>query len=132
MPHDAPAGMLAGLHARAKTSGAKALPPPLPPPSIPRAMTMPPPIDRALMQHLANLARLHVPAERAATLRQRLERIVVAFSALQPADGFAAPPETPLGLRPDVPERPLAPADVLANAPRQAAGSFVVPRVVDA
>ena len=95
-------------------------------------MTASPTIDRALMEHLAALARLHVPAERAAILRQRLERIVAAFSALQPADGAAAAPESTLRLRPDVAEQPLSQTDVLANAPRQAAGSFVVPRVVDA
>lgn len=84
------------------------------------------------MQHLAELARLHVPAERAATLQQRLERIVAAFSALQPADGTEEVAVTGLRLRPDVEAAPLPVATVLANAPQQAAGTFVVPRVVDA
>lgn len=95
-------------------------------------MATPPTIDRALMQHLAELARLHVPAERAATLRQRLERIVAAFSALQPAEAGGEAAAKELRLRPDVAGAPLPVTTVLANAPQQAANTFVVPRVVDA
>lgn len=97
-------------------------------------MPNPPSIDRALMQHLADLARLHIPAERLPPLRERLERIVAAFSALQADSGPGAPPagEPPLRLRADVVEPPLALDMVLANAPQQAAGAFVVPRVIDA
>lgn len=96
-------------------------------------MANPPPIDRALLEHLADLARLQLPPD-ATALRQRLERIVSAFSALQDlaAHGPPAPPAAALPLRPDEPEAPLPAATVLANAPRQAAGAFVVPRVVDA
>ena len=97
-------------------------------------MANPPTIDRALMQHLADLARLHIPAERQAALRERLERIVSAFSALQEADAgdSTPPPGRPLPLRPDEAGAPLPVATVLANAPRHAADQFVVPRVVDA
>ncbi len=97
-------------------------------------MPNPPSIDRALMQRLADLARLHLAADRQAVLRERLERIVAAFSALQeaaPADGTVPTPRA-LPLRADVAEPPLPPAQVLANAPRQAGDCFVVPRVVDA
>jgi len=97
-------------------------------------MPNPPSIDRALMQHLADLARLHIPAERQAALRERLERIVAAFSALQPEQPASAPAAAAAGLRlrTDGAELPLAVDAVLANAPQQAAGSFVVPRVIDA
>jgi aspartyl/glutamyl-tRNA(Asn/Gln) amidotransferase C subunit len=103
-------------------------------------MPNPPSIDRMLMQHLAELARLHIPAERQNVLRERLERVVAAFSALQDADLAPATPsaDSPrasgpvLELRPDVVEPPLPVATVLANAPQQAAAAFVVPRVIDA
>ena len=94
----------------------------------------PPVVDRALLQHLAELARLHVPPERQAALLQNAQRVVQAFDALRdlpvPADAETAGVEaTPL--RPDRAEPPLPLADVLANAPRTAGGMFVVPRVVD-
>lgn len=91
-------------------------------------------IDRALMQHLADLARLHIPAERLPVLRERLERIVGAFQALQEADATAlvATPVAGTPLRADVAEPPLPVATVLANAPQQAGDAFVVPRVIDA
>jgi aspartyl-tRNA(Asn)/glutamyl-tRNA(Gln) amidotransferase subunit C len=100
-------------------------------------MPNPPAIDRAMMQHLAELARLHIPAEQLGPLRQRLESIVSAFSALQdpdlaPAAASAAPPELQLSLRPDLAGEPLPVSTVLANAPQHAASAFVVPRVIDA
>lgn len=90
-------------------------------------------IDRALLEHLAKLARLHLPPGREEVLRQRLERIVAAFSTLQQVATTAAPrtAASPPHLRPDLPEPPMAPADVLANAPAQAGQCFLVPRVVD-
>ncbi len=91
-------------------------------------------LDRALMQHLADLARLHVPTERQAVLRQRLECIVAAFSTLQDAeDGHVdAAKERQLELRDDLATPPLPLTTVLANAPQHAGGTFVVPRVIDA
>jgi aspartyl-tRNA(Asn)/glutamyl-tRNA(Gln) amidotransferase subunit C len=97
-------------------------------------MPNPPSIDRAEIQHLADLARLHIPAERHAVLRERLERIVAAFSALQEGGAIqdATTDERALALRADVAEPPLTPAQVLANAPQQAGDCFVVPRVIEA
>jgi aspartyl-tRNA(Asn)/glutamyl-tRNA(Gln) amidotransferase subunit C len=97
-------------------------------------MPNPPAIDRTAIQHLADLARLHIPAERHAVLRERLERIVAAFSALQEGGAMqdAATAEGALPLRADVAEPPLPLAQVLANAPQQAGDCFVVPRVIDA
>jgi len=95
----------------------------------------PPPIDRHLLQKLADLSRLHVASERQATVLQNLQRIVAAFDALRALptpspDAANGAPGTPL--RADVAEPALAPDDVLANAPQRAGGMFVVPRVVDA
>ncbi len=98
-------------------------------------MQPPPPIDRNELQKLAELARLHVPAERVTTVTQHLQRIVAAFDALRSEKEEATVPPVPvapLRLRPDVAEPPLTTEVVLRNAPRQAAGMFVVPRVVDA
>jgi len=96
-------------------------------------MQEPPLVDRALMQRLAGLARLQLGAAKEAALQQRLERIVAAFSTLEPI-AEAKPPAAPAAapfLRSDLVEPVLSPAQVLANAPQQAAGCFVVPRVVD-
>ena len=99
---------------------------------------MPNPIefDRAAILRLADLARLHLPAERLPLLRQRLQRLVEAFGALAelPPEALEPPPvaAAPLPLRVDAPEPPMTPAQALANAPRTAGGAFLVPRVVDA
>ncbi len=98
-------------------------------------MPPPPPIDRTELQKLAELARLHVPAERVASVTQHLQRIVAAFDALRSGTEEAAQPPAAtasLRLRQDVAEPPLSTDVVLRNAPRQAAGMFVVPRVVEA
>lgn len=97
-------------------------------------MPNPPSIDRAAIQHLADLARLHIPAERHQVLRERLERIVAAFSALQEGGATAEEPgdRCALPLRADVPGPVLRPAEVLANAPKHAGDCILVPRVIDA
>jgi aspartyl-tRNA(Asn)/glutamyl-tRNA(Gln) amidotransferase subunit C len=97
-------------------------------------MAVPPVIDRSQLQHLAELARLHVPADRQATVLQHMQRVVDAFEALRQLP--VAPPAPtgggePLRLRDDVPEPPLPVPEVLANAPRTAGSMFVVPRVVE-
>jgi aspartyl/glutamyl-tRNA(Asn/Gln) amidotransferase C subunit len=94
-------------------------------------------IDRAMLRQICDLARLNVPAERQEELLGRLKRVVEAFGSLhdlpEPSDGAAAP-SRPKGmpLRQDEAEPPLPIATVLANAPKQAAECFLVPRVVDA
>ncbi|MEO6597298.1 MAG: Asp-tRNA(Asn)/Glu-tRNA(Gln) amidotransferase subunit GatC, partial [Planctomycetota bacterium] len=104
--------------------------------SMSSSMPNPPPIDRALLQQLAELSRLHLPQDRQAMLLARLQRVLSAFEALRDmSTGEAAPTPyrrpLPMTLRVDVAEAPLPVEKVLANAPRCAAGSFVVPRVVD-
>lgn len=93
-----------------------------------------PSIDRNQLQKLADLARLHLPADRQAQVLQHLRRIVTAFEALRelPRDDRAAAPPGALRLRLDTPASPLPVEQVLANAPHAAGGMFVVPRVVDA
>lgn len=97
-------------------------------------MSAGPSIDRALLQRLADLARLHVPAERQAEMLQNMQRVTAAFDALQdlrePA-GEAAAALAPAPLRADEAETALTRDSVLANAPQVAADMFVVPRVVE-
>jgi aspartyl/glutamyl-tRNA(Asn/Gln) amidotransferase C subunit len=89
-----------------------------------------PVIDRALLEHLAELARLTMSADRQAALREPLQRLVDAFSALAP-DSSTATDDGRLVLRDDTPEPPLPTATVLDNAPQAADDSFVVPRIVE-
>jgi aspartyl-tRNA(Asn)/glutamyl-tRNA(Gln) amidotransferase subunit C len=89
-----------------------------------------PVIDRALLEHLAELARLTMSADRQAALREPLQRLVDAFSALA-SDDAANADDARLALRDDSAEPPLPTATVLANAPQMADDSFVVPRVVE-
>jgi aspartyl/glutamyl-tRNA(Asn/Gln) amidotransferase C subunit len=91
-----------------------------------------PELDRDALQHLANLARLHLTSERLPLLRARLQRLVAAFGALPQGSTEAAVFGPGLPLRDDVAGTPLPTAAALANAPQQAAGAFLVPRVVDA
>ncbi|MFO1078831.1 MAG: Asp-tRNA(Asn)/Glu-tRNA(Gln) amidotransferase subunit GatC [Planctomycetota bacterium] len=96
------------------------------------------PIDRVLLHQLCDLARLHVPQDKEAVVLDRLQRIVAAFSGLRDValdqavvDPNPGPELHGPCLRDDAPEPPLPRDEVLANAPKTAAGSFVVPRVVD-
>lgn len=88
------------------------------------------------LQRLARLSRLDLPAQEAARLRPALESILSWVASLQeaPTDGVAPmahPNDLPVTLRPDevqaLPERDR----LMANAPAQAVGHFLVPRVVE-
>lgn len=99
-------------------------------------MSSPPAIDRALLQQLAELARLHLPQDRLGVLLPRLQRVLAAFEALRDLPTSEAEPSPyprplPMALRLDAAEPALPLEQVLANAPRSAAGAFVVPRVVE-
>lgn len=99
-------------------------------------MANPPAIDRNQLQKLADLARLHLPAERQAVVLENLQRIVAAFDAVRALPIAPPQPGAPSGpnllLRADAEVAPMPLDQVLANAPRHAGGLFVVPRVVDA
>ena len=98
-------------------------------------MTGPPSIDRMLLEKLAGLARLHLPADRQSTVLHHVQRIIEAFGNLRALPTTQGGPGEPVGslpLRRDEAGTPLPLPQVLANAPQAAAGTFVVPRVVDA
>ncbi len=100
-------------------------------------MPKPPPIDQKLVEHLGELARISLPKERQTELRDKLQQIVDAFSALGEVnfeageDDATARTVTPADLRPDRAETPPDVTEVLANAPQVAADCFVVARVVE-
>jgi len=102
-------------------------------------MPNPQKIDRALIEHLGELARMHVPADRLDAIAQQLQQVVDAFSSLAdadltgPADATDATSSqlTPDDLRDDVPEQTPSTERILANAPQTATDCFVVPRVVE-
>lgn len=97
-------------------------------------MAIPPVVDRALLQRLAEMARLHVPAERQGHVLHSMKRVVEAFDALRDLPdlpGNSLDPATAAPLRADVEELSLPLEEVLANARHTAAGMFVVPRVVE-
>jgi len=96
-----------------------------------------PTIDRALLANLEEMARLHVATDRLTLVCERLQRIVGAFEALRhlpigDVEPAAADLPLPSPLRADRTGPVLTQEEVLANAPKAAAGCFLVPRVVDA
>ena len=107
-------------------------------------MPKPLPIDAALIEHLGELARIAVPDDRREQLRDKLQHLVQAFSALTESDFPEGKPAsdggedaaaivvmTPAQLRSDQQETPPSAAEILANAPQTAADCFVVARVVE-
>jgi aspartyl-tRNA(Asn)/glutamyl-tRNA(Gln) amidotransferase subunit C len=93
-------------------------------------------MDREALEHLADLAKLHLDPATAARAAAQLGRLLDAFTVLQEVatDGVAASPyPLPITarLRPDEPAAPLSQDEVLANAPEQSAGCFRVPRMVE-
>lgn len=95
-----------------------------------------PTIDRRLVHELAELARLELTPQQEDRAVARLGRIAGILAALREAPLEAVEPSPyaqdlrPV-LRPDEPEACLAEDEVLANAPRTAAGCFLVPRTVE-
>lgn len=103
------------------------------PPNTPTAI----PIGADQIAQLCELARLRMPPEQQEALRGKLQELVKAFSALAEADlgeiAGAVRTSNPQDLRRDVADESVPTTEqVLANAPRTAADSFVVPRVLDA
>jgi len=92
-----------------------------------------PAFDESHIERLEAMARLRVPAAKRPELARRLQTILAAFAALRSVStaGPGAAPSPDLPLRSDQ-TGPMLDADgVLANAPQQAAGCFLVPRVVE-
>src|SRR5687768_6513139 len=96
--------------------------------------------------HVARLARLNLTAEETTLFQEQLHRVLEYAEKLREAEAVAAgvspagenekgageiPAATPNVLREDEPRPWFTPEDALRNAPRQANGLFVVPKVVE-
>ncbi len=93
-------------------------------------------IDVATVRRVARLARLREPEERLATLAQELNGIMGWIDQLNEVDVEGVEPMTSavaatLPLREDVVTDGGDADAVLANAPAEANGFFVVPKVVE-
>lgn len=85
---------------------------------------------------LASLSKLALDPAQEARAHAQIERLLGYFDVLQNVDTDGVEPSPypmPIAhrLREDVPAPVLGQEEVLANAPRQRAGAFLVPRIVD-
>jgi len=93
-------------------------------------------IDKATVTRIASLARIHVAEEEKEKIAAEFTRILAFVDQLQQVNTKDVPPmtsvvETHLPMRADKVTDGNCPDLVLANAPQQAAGFFVVPKVVE-
>ncbi len=94
------------------------------------------PIDESTVRHIARLARLSLTNDETTAFSTQLAAIVEYVRLLERVDTTEVPPNShalPLSnvLREDEPAPPLEVQQVLANAPRSAAGFFVLPKVLE-
>jgi len=84
------------------------------------------------IRHIARLARLRLDDGEAERLSAQMEQIVEMVSSIPALDEDAADldPANPMALREDEIAPPMPRGEILANAPQQEAGCFVVPRFV--
>lgn len=93
-------------------------------------------IDKATVTRIATLARIRVPEEDKEALAKELQSILSFVEQLDQVDTHNVQPLTSV-VETELPQRPDAVTDggyadaVLANAPKQAAGYYVVPKVVE-
>lgn len=88
------------------------------------------------VEHIAQLARLHLSEEEKIRFREQLSAILEYAARLQQVDTRDIPPTSsvlPLRsrLREDEPRAPLSPDEILANAPNSHQGYFRVPPVLE-
>jgi len=92
--------------------------------------------DRIDVRYVANLARLHLRDEEAECLQEQMEQIVHYVHKLDEVDVVDVEPtahavEITNVLRPDEPREGLAHDVVMANAPAEIDGQFMVPKIVE-
>ncbi len=93
-------------------------------------------IDKELVTRIAGLARIRITEEEKEPLAKELQGIFTWIGQLNEVDTSKVEPltsvvETQLPQREDKVTDGGYAADVLANAPKQAAGYFVVPKVIE-
>lgn len=94
-------------------------------------------LTKEQVEHVAKLARLALTGEETERLRVQLSSILDHVEKLQALDVSNVPPTThavevpSTPMREDRVHRTLSPAEATANAPEQADGYFVVPRILE-
>jgi aspartyl-tRNA(Asn)/glutamyl-tRNA(Gln) amidotransferase subunit C len=93
-------------------------------------------ISREEVQRVVALARLSLSDEETARLTEEMGAILGYVETLSRVDTTDVPPTShvmPLAtpLRDDVPEAPIDPELVVANAPESSGSAFVVPKVIE-
>lgn len=93
-------------------------------------------LDKATVAHIAALARIKVTAAEQEPLAAELSQILSWIEQLNEVDTRAVEPMTsggtfPLPMREDVVSDGACREAILKNAPQQAQGFFVVPKVVE-
>jgi len=93
-------------------------------------------IDKNTVARIASLARIRLTEDEQATMTKEFQGILSWVDQLQEVNTDDVPPltsvvEITLPLREDKVTDGGYPEDVLANAPKQAAGFFVVPKVIE-
>jgi len=86
------------------------------------------------IRHIAQLARIDIPEERFDKLAADMENIVDMVAQIQKVDLTGIEPDLSADynvFREDVVEPSLTREQVLANAPRKAAGCILVPKIID-
>lgn len=94
------------------------------------------PLSKQDVDHIAQLARLHLSDEEQERYRQQLSDILDHVSKLQELDTTDVPAMASIvvpqsRLRPDEPAAAMPRAELLANAPEAAEQQFKVPPVLD-
>ena len=89
-----------------------------------------------VLQHVVNLARINLSLEEEARIRPQMKEILKYIDKLNELDVEGIEPTAhalPLTnvMRKDEVQRSLSSEDALRNAPRQANGLFVVPKIVE-
>ncbi|HHY36981.1 MAG TPA: Asp-tRNA(Asn)/Glu-tRNA(Gln) amidotransferase subunit GatC [Firmicutes bacterium] len=93
-------------------------------------------LDREQVEQIAYLARLELTEEEKEQYAAQLSEILAHFAKLQELETTGVPPTTHIlpvlnVFREDEPGESLPVEEALANAPQQAGGYFVVPRVIE-
>lgn len=92
-------------------------------------------VDAAMVRQVAKLAKLSLTDAELPHVARDLERVLELVAVLDEVDVHGVAPLVhphELGLQPrvDVPQASLTQAQALANAPAQAGGCFLTPRVI--
>lgn len=93
-------------------------------------------LSLAEVEHIAQLARLHLSEEEKIRFREQLSAILEYAARLQQVDTRDIPPTSSVlpprsRLREDEPRAPLSRDEILANAPNSHQGYFRVPPVLE-